>query len=210
METRCKIDFYVAEVDVDETLPLLNTAIQDPELTLTFAFNGDMDRIREMPFGFFEFSLAFEKWFKQHKASIVEGIACISDIDRPSFYAYEDGIVGISTCTPNDVYVQMVVSWDKVRMSFQEWFESGDFDLYDDFDTIQDLYETLRDKHDGAYFQIEVSPSEGVNLKSSYLELPTIHLNEEQRQDALRFLDSLYELTIDGEASFRHNMAKND
>lgn len=210
METVCKIDFYLKEVGVEETLPLATIAGDDPVVTLHFVFNGDMDWVRNRPMGFFEFSIAFDKWFEENKKTVINGIGSIIDIETPSFYAHDDGLVGVSRCVPEDVYVEILVSWDRVKIDFQEWFGRGDFDLNDDFDSIQDLYDTIRDRKDGALFKVEVSPSGGLSISAPGMELPKIKLNEDERVKAMQFLDSLYELTIDGEASFRHDMEKND
>lgn len=214
METRCKIDFFVHDVDEssssDDSAAVMGDTRNAPELSLEFIYKGDLDSLRDAPWYLWEFSKAFTEWFENHRSNIVDGLSAIVDIDKPAIYVTEDKLIGVCECSPSDVYVELDITWDKAKYDFREWFDYCDFDLHDDFDEIQAIYDAVRNKCGDGEIVVSANNDGTISLTVSGKDAPTLIMSHGEQEEFLKFLDSLYELTIDGEASFRHNMAKND
>ena len=214
METICKIEFFVREVDdgssSDDSSEWMDESADVPELSLEFIYHGELDLLRETSWCLWDFTKNFSRWFESKKHDILQGISSVVAIERPAFYVTNNRLIGVCLCSPEDVYVELKLTWNKAKYNFREWFDYCDFDLHDDFNEIQAIYDAIRNKCGDGEIIVSANKDGTISLTVPEKDVPTLIMSHEEQGEFLKFLDSLYELTIDGEASFRHNMAKND
>ena len=97
-------------------------------------------------------------------------------------------------------------------MKFKQWYDDLDVSRDDFLDDGIVLYDDLRNKasEDNATFRVESTGNGGVRIAPDDSDIPSLDLNLAERNDAIRFLDALYDGGIHGYASMRHNMSRNN
>lgn len=94
-------------------------------------------------------------------------------------------------------------------VDYKNWFDNIDFDLDDNFDEVHSLYHAIKDSDSTC--GVNIDHRDG-RLIVRYPEECEIELSipEEEKDQFISYLDSLYELTVDGEYALRQAMSHND
>lgn len=94
-------------------------------------------------------------------------------------------------------------------VDYKNWFDNIDFDLDDRFDEVYSLYHAIKDM-DSSY-GVAVERKDGKLIVRYPAESQVaLSISEDEKEGLVNYLDSLYELTIDGEHALRQAMSHND
>ena len=205
MEVKCKVRVYFRHINA-ESGDVLSSVVKYPAIRLEFPYDDDPALICEDSQKLMRFSISFAQWLLGVKGKIIDLNPNITDIDAPSFFVSANNIIGISRCGASSEFVEFQLEWEKVKLDFREWFDNHDYDLNDDFEEIRALYQAAFDVQSVGKFKIIQDRNGDVTI-CQHGFTPLI-LTDEARRSFLEYLNSLYELTVDGEANYRHSMAK--
>lgn len=95
---------------------------------------------------------------------------------------------------------------------YKSWFNDLDVDLSADFDKVHSLYRSVQ-SNDPQYAEVELEvPDSSGTIRVSIPDRSDVKLmlTQEEKDEFLSYLDSLYDLTVDGEYMFRRAMEKDD
>ena len=95
---------------------------------------------------------------------------------------------------------------------YKSWFDGLDVDLSADFDEIHSLYSAIQ-SNSGGYAEVQLlgPDQEGaIRIAMPDRSDERLVLSAGERGEFLTYLDSLYDLTVDGEYMFRRAMEKDD
>ena len=205
MEVKCKVLVYFRHVN-DEAGSDLSSVAQYPVISLEFPYDDDPALVGEDSQKLMRFSISFAQWLLEVKGKIMDLNPNITDIDAPSFFVTANNIIGVSMCGSGTEFVEFQLRWEKVRLDFKELFDNHDFDLNDDFEEIHALYHAISDARFVGRFQIVRDRNGDITICQH--GFTPLNLTDESRRLFLEYLNSLYELTIKGEADYRYSMAK--
>lgn len=95
---------------------------------------------------------------------------------------------------------------------FRSWFGDIDMDLSVDFDDVHSLYSAIQTNANN-YAGVEIQ--QGKSSDTVLVRMPersetTLELSADSKDEFLSYLNSLYDLTVDGEYAFRKAMERND
>lgn len=92
---------------------------------------------------------------------------------------------------------------------YKAWFDSLDFDLDDRFEEVHSLYRAIKDpdggygipvRNDNGHFSVRYPADAEVELS----------IPEDKRDELAAYLDSMYELTVEGEYALRQALSHHD
>ena len=207
MEVKCKVLVYFRHIN-GESGDVLSSVVKYPAISLEFPYDDDPALACEDSQKLMRFSVSFAQWLFHVKGKIMDLNPAIIDIDAPSFFVSANNIIGVSRCGSGTEFVEFQLKWEKVKLDFREWFDNHDFDLNDDFEEIHALYHAISDAQSVGKFQIIRDRNGEVTICQH--GFTPLNLTDEARGLFLEYLNSLYELTVDGEANYRHSMAKDN
>ena len=84
----------------------------EPAIILDYEYDGDLVDGGVLG-GLSDFNESFTEWLKSNKSSILRSLDEVVDFDVPRLYVKDDRVVGLCMCTPDNVYVELDVTWVK-------------------------------------------------------------------------------------------------
>lgn len=95
---------------------------------------------------------------------------------------------------------------------YKSWFDGLDVDLSADFEEIHSLYSAVQ-SNTGGYAEVQLQgpdPDGAIRVTMPDRSEEKLVLSAGKRDEFLNYLDSLYDLTVEGERAFRLAMEKDD
>lgn len=180
-------------------------------LNLEFQYSGDASMVYRSAENLMKFSVEFANWLETKRGLIRSTLIDCGDVKTPSFYVKNDELLGLSEPLSNSLSGVFVITWPiGPETDFVRWLDSMDLDLNDDFDQIYDLHTAVSSDSTSGDFVVEDVDVLRKKISSTVHDVPGLVLDEGARKAFASYIDSLFELGIEGEAAFRHALNKED
>lgn len=180
-------------------------------VNLEFQYSGNASKVNESAENLMKFSVEFATWLESKRGLVEATLVGCGNIKMPSFYVKKDEMLGLSEQSENSLNAVFVITWpDGPESDFVRWLDSLDLDLNDDFDAIYELHTAVSNGSSAGNFTVEDVDDGKKKISSGVYDVGDLVLDDDVRMAFASYIDSLFELGIEGEAGFRHALAKED